>query len=182
MPLAEELGVWAEDGETGSETTELRADTYEQLKLTEEQRKLQVAKRRKYAEQRPCLELIRQIAALKLDTARENRLRAEAERDRARELRRLERERRRATEAEKETQEVKLQAAQEMNKLAERVQRAEADAAEQYQKREWAELAEKFDPQTEEWLTCPQCGTRMVTQEHSSGRICPDCLYQREHF
>lgn len=182
MPLAEELSVWEEEGEPGSETSELRADTYEQLKLTEEQRKLQVAKRRKYAEQRPCLELIRQIAALKLDTARENRLRAEAERDRARELRRLERERRRAAEAEKVAQEVKLQAAQEMSKLVERVQRAEADAANEYEKRQWLELGEKLDLQTEEWLTCPQCGTKMVTQEHGSGRVCPDCLYQRERF
>ena len=182
MPLEDELAIWDDEEPTRTVAGEMRADNYERLKLTEERRKLQIAKRKKFVEQRPCLELLRQIATLKLETARENRLRAEAERERARESRRAERERRRASQAEKETQELKLQTAQEMSKLVGRVQQAEAEAANENEKRQWAELGEKFDLQTQEWLTCPECGTRMVPQEHSSGRICPECCYQREPF
>jgi NADH pyrophosphatase NudC (nudix superfamily) len=168
-------------------TRDLGADAFEQIQLLRERRRLHASRQMTLADLRPCLELKRDIARLNLETAGEDRKRAEAELERARELRALENDRHRvavaeerAADAEREAQMVKQQATKEIRHLAGYVAVLEDAARDADNKRTLAELRGQIDEHNAEFLTCPECGERMGEPEHGSGKLCPQCNHRRD--
>jgi hypothetical protein len=82
------------------------------------------------------------------------------------ELRDTSRDRERLAEAERKVGEVKIQAAQELGRVAEQARRYAEEAQSENEKRQGIELGERLDPQTAEFLACPRCGIRMGIPEH----------------
>src|SRR5437868_4607431 len=93
-------------------TAEFGADTFERLKLTQAARRLAQAQKAKYDSKRGCLALELRLAEVKRQEAHENRLAAEAGRDRAREEKLKMKEERKLLELRRVIEENKLQTAE----------------------------------------------------------------------
>lgn len=180
MAFPEDDARWGDERHENAETGGFRADTYEKLELAKEERKVQAAKVKKFKALKSCLDAKKELVALEVEKARENRLQAEAERDRLRELRLLRKERRKLKSETRKVEECKEQAANEIRRLVAEVRRAEDEALSEHEKRVYIETGEKLDPETLEFLTCPRCSTRMIIPEEGYGRVCPECCYRKE--
>jgi|SRR5579883_1734125 len=177
--------LWESEGASAAEAQPFRADTYEQLKLSEEQRALEIAKREKYEAQLPCLEAKLKLAEIERQTAAEKRATAEADRDRVRELRLLYRERRlrlkdrrKLVEAKQQTALVKRQAVGMVRDLAKDLKGYEDEAAHWSSKAMWAEYQLKLDPEAGELAKCPECEGHLGYAELGAPRSCSNCGYK----
>lgn len=157
----------------------LAADAYEQLRVLQARRKLSAAEAQKYEKLRACLEAKKALVVEKTKLATVELAKAEAERDRARELRLSRRDRRRLLQLRKQVAEVKEQAAIQIRGLVKDLGNAYAEAQSEQEKRVYLEQAELLDPQDAEFLACPKCGKRM--EYEGDGRSCPYCCYRPEN-
>jgi hypothetical protein len=155
--------------------TDFSSDAFEQTQLLRERRRLAVAERKKFDSKQSCLQLQIHLAQIKLEIEETRRAKAEAKRDLAREERLAAESRNRESEFRIKEAETREQAAIQMQRLVDKLGEAEAAAQSEYEKRMYLEEAELLDPQTADFLSCPECRARMILDNESPGRICPEC-------
>jgi len=168
----------------GPMVSSFSADTFEKLELTREARRLATAERKKFEKQAPVLDRKIELQKLKLATATQERLAAEAQRDRTREARLLVREKRRrlrdrrlVAEAEERAEETKKLAALGMVDAAKTIHGLESQVQDEYNRRVLAELAGTIDEEMGDLFPlCDHCGKRMNRQSASDEHFtCPEC-------
>jgi len=180
-----DVDEYSDELTTGVKSAQFGADTYEQLKLRQESRKLAVSRRKMYDSQRPCLELRLKILQEERKVAEEMRLKAEAEREQVKEQRRLVREvrkaardRRREKELELKLQETKLQAFETVQRTHQGFDEFQDLLQDEENKRAAAQiregLDELIDPEVGEFRVCPSCREYMGQGEHG-GMVCSSC-------
>lgn len=167
-------------------TAEFGADTFERLKLTQAARRLAQAQKAKYDSKRECLVLELQLAEVKRQEAHENRLTAEAGRDRTREeklklreKRKLLRDRRRLLELRQVIEENKIQTAEQYRRAVALIAELEQTATDEQQKRLLLEIKIQVDEEQRELRICPKCYAESSYERDAGAMVCSSCGYQK---